>query len=509
MARFAAFLAVLLGTLFLVTPAAQAHPLGNFTVNHYAGLTLHPDRVDVRSVVDRAEIPTAQLQPQIDTNGDGTTSPGELTAYAIKECPQVATAVQATVTRDGGATQTMTFSVTSSAAETVPGAANLPTLRVTCEQTAPAVLTAPGVLSYTNSFQADRVGWKEIVVAGNGVRTVNSPVPAATTSNELRAYPGNLLTSPLAVDSVQVSVAPGNGSTFDKTAVVGGGSDPFTSVVARADRYLQDLVGGQLTPYVGVLAVGLSVLLGAGHAVLPGHGKTVMAAYLAGKRGSRRDALTVGATVTLTHTLGVIIIGVAFTAGAAFAGEQALRWLGIVSGVLVAVIGMGLLRSAVLSRRQRAETVLDELALVGAGPQPAISHGHGHGHGHRHGHGPGQAVDEGYSRRGLIGMGVAGGLVPSPSATIVLVASLGLGRTVFGLVLVLAYGVGMAATLTAVGLLLVRVRHRLDSAATSERLVARVGRRVESLTAVLPFATAVLVLLVGLGLAGRGLLTPY
>jgi nickel/cobalt exporter len=502
-ARFAAVLAVLLGTLFLVTPGAQAHPLGNFTVNHYAGLTLRPDRVDVRSVVDRAEIPTAQLQPQIDTNGDGTTSPEELTAYATKECPQVAAAVQATVTRDGGAARAMTFSVTSSVAETVPGAANLPTLRVTCELTAPAVLTAPGVLSYTNSFQADRVGWKEIVVAGDGVRTVNSPVPAATTSNELRAYPGTLLASPLAVDSVQVSVAPGSGSTFGATAVVGGGSDPFTSAVARADRYLQDLVGGELTPYVGVLAVGLSVLLGAGHAVLPGHGKTVMAAYLAGKRGSRRDALTVGATVTLTHTLGVIIIGVAFTAGAAFAGEQALRWLGTVSGVLVAVIGLGLLRSAILGRRQRAETVLDELALVGAGTQPAISHGHGDGHGH------GQAVDEGYSRRGLIGMGVAGGLVPSPSATIVLVASLGLGRTVFGLVLVLAYGVGMAATLTAVGLLLVRVRHRLDSAATSERLVARVGRRMESLTAVLPFATAVLVLLVGLGLAVRGLLTPY
>jgi nickel/cobalt exporter len=115
----------------------------------------------------------------------------------------------------------------------------------------------------------------------------------------------------------------------------------------------------------------------------------------------------------------------------------------------------------------------------------------------------------GYSRRGLIGMGVAGGLVPSPSATIVLVASLGLGRTVFGLVLVVAYGVGMAATLTAVGLLLVRVRHRLDSAASSERLVARLGRRVQSLTAVLPIGTAVLVLLVGVGLAVRGLLTPY
>ena len=106
-------------------------------------------------------------------------------------------------------------------------------------------------------------------------------------------------------------------------------------------------------------------------------------------------------------------------------------------------------------------------------------------------------------------MGVAGGLVPSPSATVVLIASLGLGRTVFGVVLVVAYGLGMAATLTAVGLLLVRVRHRFDAAAGSGRLTARIGRRVQSLAAVLPVGTAVLVLLVGLGLAVRGLLTPY
>ncbi|MGH4024745.1 MAG: High-affinity nickel-transporter, partial [Pseudonocardiaceae bacterium] len=254
-----------------------------------------------------------------------------------------------------------------------------------------------------------------------------------------------------------------------------------------------------LTPLVGIAAALLALLLGASHAALPGHGKTVMAAYLAGRQGTRRDALLVGATVTLTHTAGVLVLGLLVAVLSSFAPEAALRWLGVLSGLLVAMVGAGLLRSA-LRREPAAHPSPDRApALVGV-PGP---HGHGHGHRHGHGHAHGGGLRP-LGRAGLVGMGVAGGLVPSPTALFVLLGAIGLGRTVFGVVLVLCYGLGMAGTLTLAGLLLVTLRDRVARGEMPARLRDRGAR----LVAVLPAVTAVLVLVVGLGLALRSLLGP-
>jgi ABC-type nickel/cobalt efflux system permease component RcnA len=283
--------------------------------------------------------------------------------------------------------------------------------------------------------------------------------------------------------------------------------------MAALDRRLQALVGDRgLTPLVGAGALLLAVLLGAGHALLPGHGKTMMAAYLAGRRGRPRDALTVGATVTVTHTAGVLLLGLAVSLSSTLAGDQVLRWLGVVSGALVAVIGAAMLRGALRTRRTDAFAAhlpeparaagVPALAGAGAGIAAPVhhdhdhddhhDHGHDHGHGHGHSHGPG--------RGGLLGMGIAGGLVPSPSALVVLLASVALGRTVFGVVLVFAYGLGMAGTLTAVGLTLVRVRDRLARRLADPAL----GRWALRITRTVPVLTAALVLLVGLALMVRG-----
>ncbi|MCA1657142.1 MAG: hypothetical protein LC713_05465 [Actinobacteria bacterium] len=263
---------------------------------------------------------------------------------------------------------------------------------------------------------------------------------------------------------------------------------------------------------------------------MPGHGKTVMAAYIAGRRGSVRDAVTVGATVTATHTAGVLLLGLLLSTVATLAGESLLAWLGVTSGLLIAAIGAGLLRVAVRERRRVREAHgtpapaparAGELvaASVGGGAaalngpvgRPAHheaghasghGHEHPHDHGHDHGHEHGHGHDHGYrlGRRGLIGMGVAGGLVPSPSALVVLLGAIALGRTLFGVGLVVAYGLGMAATLTAAGLLLVHLRGRLDGV-TARRMTGLAGR----LAAATPVLTALLVLVVGLALAGRGL----
>ncbi|KQV19323.1 hypothetical protein ASC99_24620 [Kitasatospora sp. Root107] len=231
-----------------------------------------------------------------------------------------------------------------------------------------------------------------------------------------------------------------------------------------------------------------------------------MGVYLAGRRGRVRDAVTVGATVTFTHTAGVLVLGLLLTGFSALAGEVLLGRLGVVSGLLVTAVGALLLRD--VRRRTR----------------PAVAaHGHAHSHHHAHGatdqagavavleapphphhHGPfgHHHHAEPLGRTGLIGLGVAGGLVPSPSALVVLLGAVALGRTMFGVALVLAYGLGMAATLTAAGLLFLRIGDRIAGAADGSLLAGL--RRFAPWSGLL---TALLVLAVGLGLVLRSLPT--
>lgn len=459
--------------------AQPAHPLGNFSVNQAIGLALHPDRVAVTAIVDLAELPTLQERPAVDVNGDGKVSAAESAEYNTRTCNAMAGAVALRV--DGDRVQ---WSVHPAGFQYRPGSAGLHTSRISCTFDAAAGLTRSGIVDLVNGYRADRIGWREITAAGHGVHIVNPPVPGRSVSDSLRSYPADLLGSPLNQRSARLRVEPGDAPGAGATIRLSRG-DPVSQWVAAADRKLEGLVGGHLTPLVGVLAVLLALVLGAAHAALPGHGKTVMAAYIAGRRGRPRDALTVGAIVTLTHTGGVLVLGLLLTATASLAGEVVLSWLGVASGVLVAAVGVAML-VGVLRRRT---SVYDH------------HHGHTHDHAHDHNHDHHGHSHPRPSRRAqrlsLVGMGIAGGLVPSPSALIVLLGAVGLGRTAFGVLLVVAYGVGMAAMLTAAGLVLVRVRDRWTS---------RPRRALVRLAALAPTGTAALVLCVGLGLAGRAVL---
>jgi ABC-type nickel/cobalt efflux system permease component RcnA len=484
--------------------AQPAHPLGNFSVNQAIGLELYPNRVAVTAIVDLAELPTLQERPAVDANGDGTVSAAESASYNTRVCDAMAGAVALRV--DG---HRVRWSVRPTEFEYRPGSAGLHTSRVSCALGAAADLRRPATVDLVNGYRADRIGWREITAAGHGVHIVRSPVAARSVSNSLRSYPADLLGSPLDQRSARLQVEPGDAPAAGATIHLNGG-DPVSRWVAQADRALERLVGGHLTPFVGALAVLLALALGAAHAALPGHGKTVMAAYIAGRRGRRRDAVTVGAIVTLTHTGGVLVLGLLLTATAGLAGEIVLSWLGIASGILVAAVGVAML-AGVLRRRTSLPG-----HHHGHSHDHDHHHGHSHGHGHDHGHPHEPSHDHGHphehghdhghshphSSRGpgrlsLVGMGLAGGLVPSPSALIVLLGAVGLGRTAFGVLLVVAYGAGMAATLTAAGLLLVRMRDRWTS---------RPRRALARLTALAPTGTAALVLCVGLGLAGRAAL---
>ncbi|MGR6923208.1 nickel/cobalt transporter [[Actinomadura] parvosata] len=459
-------------------PVAALHPLGRFTVNHYNGLRVSPDRIANHAVEDLAELPTLQAKPEVDAG------------YAARRCAALARAQRLEVSG-----RTVPWRVRAAAFADAPGEGGLRTSRLSCELV--AEVRASGAVRFTDGFDQDRIGWREITATGDGVRLTSSSVPATSVSQELRAYPQDLLADPLDQRVATFTAAgPALGAPSTGGPPTGGSGlgieagGPIGEALSALDRTFTGLIGSDaLTLPLGLLAVGLAVVLGAGHALIPGHGKTIMAAYLAGRRGRPRDALVVGATVTATHTAGVLVVGLLLTAFTALAGESVLAWLGVASGVLIAAIGLRLL----LNLRH---------------PTPhGHGHGHGHEHGHAHGHGHGHGHTPGYGhghedaapakRAGLIGLGIAGGLVPSPSALIVLLGAIALGRTWFGVALVTAYGVGMAATLTVTGLLLVKLVDRLERrASTGRRLAAR-------LSGLAPLGTAAMVVLLGTGLALR------
>ncbi|MFI5915245.1 nickel/cobalt transporter [Dactylosporangium sp. NPDC051541] len=491
MKRLLLFVVTFAGVLLVPATAAQAHPLGNFSVNQLAALTFTPSQVSVAVTVDFAELPTLQ---------ESLTAPAECDTFLHGFAVRV----------DGSS---LTFSVFSPSLVYSEGSGGLRTSRLSCTLSAPAPLDRSVSVDVASHYRDDRVGWRELTAVASGVHLVDSPLPTSSRTDGLRTYPDDLLSSPPDVRAAHLSVAPG-GST---DAAPGAGVSPsLPSWPARAETALRGFVGSRsLTPWVGLLAVLLALVLGGAHAALPGHGKTVMAAYLAGRRGRPRDALAVGATVTLTHTGGVLALGLLLTTVAGLAGETVLGWLGVVSGVLVAAVGVGMLRSRSAHSHGPSHSH-DHAGSHGHSHSHdhAGSHGHSHSHDHAgslshdHDHAavPGHSHSHGLdrpSRWAIVGMGVAGGLVPSPSALVVLLGAIGLGRTWFGVLLVLAYGAGMAAVLTAAGLLLIRIRDRWRWPARL-RVASRLAPR---LAAWAPNGTAALVLVVGSTLAIRSLVT--
>ncbi|MFB7101477.1 nickel/cobalt transporter [Streptomyces hydrogenans] len=526
--------ALLTAACSLTTPAAAAtpaHPLGNFTVNYHTGLVLHPDRIDATVIVDRAEIAALQERPRIDTDHNNTLTKAESSRYARTTC--TALAGQLTLGTPAGPARW-----NSRAAQLTwePGEAGLKTSRLTCAYTAPTPLERGGVINVETHYDTTRIGWREITAKGIGLRITGTDLPATSPTQELRRYPPDPLAAPLDQRTAELRTTPADGTTDTPAPAAG----PTGTTAGRIANWFDALVSRhELTLPVGLLALLLAIVLGASHALLPGHGKTIMAAYLAGRRGTRRDAVTVGATVTLTHTAGVLILGLALPTATHLAGETILAWLGLTSGLIVTAIGLWLLTRAVRHKPTHSHHHHSHGHSHHHHHQHSHPHEHGHEHGGSHHPAPSTATHTGApesaaaatrtltapaqapaSRRthehapsehthasrpagkaGLIGMGIAGGLVPSPSALVVLLGAVALGRTAFGILLVLAYGLGMAATLALAGMLLLHVKHRIKKAGDRPRLRWLVG----TASRIGPVATSALVVVVGLGLAARAL----
>ncbi len=456
--------------------AASAHPLGNFTGNHYAGLEAAPGELRIVYAIDIAEIPTQQLRAEQDTDGDGQVSATELQVWADATGARVAADLHVSV--DGAP---LTLSYRCGTAGFRAGQAGLNVTRFEGLLTSP--MADRGHVEVEDTTDADRTGWREITAAGVDGRAVTaSSVPAASVSDELRRYPQELLASPLKVTTASFDVASG---ASDAAPASSCGAD-VTAVGVRPGVEggpFAGLVGNQGVPLVG-LALLLAVAFGAWHALLPGHGKTLMAAYMVSSGARVRQAVAVGIAVAVMHTASVLALGVAVLAlESAFRPETLYPWLGLVAGLVALGLGTYLLISRIAAWMGARH---HDLAHA-RGPD----HEHDLDHGHSHPH---LAKDGGaLSRRGLMALALAGGILPAPSALIVMLGAIDAHRVVFGLTLVLAFSAGLATALIVIGLGALRARE-----AMAARLSGFWGRMV-------PVLSAAAIIAVGGFLSVRGL----
>jgi nickel/cobalt exporter len=454
----------------LLAPAAAAHPLGNFTISHHSTLLVGPEAIVVEQLIDMAEIPAYQELAAIDSDGDGAPSAAEAAAYHPRRCEALRADLRLRV-----AGRPAPLGLIASTVSFPPGQGGLATLRLGCRfSAAVGVSRAATPVEFSDTGDGERLGWREIVARGDGVTLAG--VPGASVSAELSSYPTDMLSGPLDVREVRFSATPGGAAATGATATL-------PAAEAPQDRLGALLALGELTPLSVTLALLLAFVWGAAHAFAPGHGKTVVAAYLVGSRGTVAHALFLGLTTTITHTAGVFALGlITLFASRHILPERLFPWLSLASGLLVAWLGVSM-----FAGRLRGAAHHDHEG------DPA-GHVHSHGPGHSHSHLPPGAGGRAVTWRSLLTLGVSGGLIPCPSALVVLLGSVALGRVGLGLALVLAFSLGLAGLLTAIGVAFIYAGRLLGRLSVGGPLLR-----------LLPAASALCVAILGLGITWRAL----
>jgi ABC-type nickel/cobalt efflux system permease component RcnA len=510
-----ALIGLVLGAALLTPAVASAHPLGNFTINHYARAELSAGNLYLRYVLDMAEIPTFREQARVDAAGG-------LRPYAAERVRALAPGLVVSV--DGRRLGLVPVSQTASYH---PGAAGLHILRLAAWYRAPGaprLARRPHAVRLADRTYAGRLGWKEVVVhATSGARVTGSNVPSADTSDELRHYPRDLLSRPLDVQQAAFTWTPGAGPGLVGPLT----RDPESRVADESPGGVGGLIAGHLSVGVVLLALLLAMGWGALHSLSPGHGKSMVAAYLVGTRGRARHALLLGAFVTATHVTGVLLLGlVTLWLSSWILPETLFPWLNLASALLVVGIGGWVLWTRLRRERDRrsharahrlgrphdhaaarAAAPRPEPALVGAtmggsgrnlvaGDHDHARAHHERGHGHHH-HGPGghtHAPPDDLGMRSLIAVGASAGMIPCPSALVLLLGAISLHRVGYGLVLVLAFSVGLAGVLSVIGLLVLYARRLVDRLPLGGRLAGAV-----------PVASALAIVAIGALLTARAL----
>jgi nickel/cobalt transporter (NicO) family protein len=232
--------------------------------------------------------------------------------------------------------------------------------------------------------------------------------------------------------------------------------------------------------------VASSFWAGAAHAATPGHGKTIAAAYIVGARGKPIDALILGIFVTLSHTSGIVLVGVLASFGSTWLRPQRIEaYLALAMGILVIALGLWMLwtQRDLLALAMGAPDSADRSSDSDRTPaQAGRAHGHTHDHDllpahshlhdgqvvwHSHGFGKAHAhrlevVTESRPKLAvLLALAIAGGLLPDPAALALLLGALSSGKVLLGLVTVVVFSLGFAATLVVVGVIAAKVGEKV------------------------------------------------
>ncbi|MGI8773014.1 MAG: hypothetical protein ACR2JE_16440 [Acidobacteriaceae bacterium] len=495
--------------LLLSTHLSYAHPMGNFSVNHYSKISLERGGIRIRYIIDLAEIPTYQeLQ-----RGNITAEPDApgVTRYLSSRGEELMRGLSLAV-----AGKPLPLHLVSKGVIFPPGAGGLPTMKmgfIFHADYPPRDGSAASTLLYADRNFAGHAGWKEIIAAAPASSLLASSVPQTDRSAELSNYPTDLLSSPPqdlsttlrftipATPAIERTTRetpaqiaprrePAHGSPIHHSSPLRSHAAPSHAAGATADdgivRETQQLspavsaaaVNGpavepmrlrgnqQATPrnaFTELIAAGhLSVWflftaaliafgLGALHALEPGHGKTIVAAYLVGSRGTARHATLLGIIVTVSHTAGVFALGaVTLYASRYIVPEQLYPWLGVLSGLTVAGLG-----GYMFLRRWSGENE---------------EHAHVAGQMHGHWFSSRPKLRDGAATAGninaavsvsltqLFTLGITGGIIPCPAALVVLLSALALHRIGLGFFLIVAFSIGLAAVLIGFGMLMVYAR---------------------------------------------------
>ena len=516
---------------------AFAHPLGNFTINQYVGLNISHEMILIDYVVDMAEIPAFQEIAIFDANGNGQADLTESAGYDADKCASLQPDLKLLLNN-----KPLAFALASSSVAFPVGVGGLPTLRLTCEFRASFKSTqGNNTLSFVNNAFPDRIGWSEIVVTAEGI-SLQGNFATTSLSNRLTNYPQDLLTNPLDERTVEMEITSNVPSSQMDASIPSGQTESLLqrSMQDRNDAFTRLILMDEITLPTLLIALAIAFIWGAMHAMTPGHGKTIVGAYLVGSRGTAKHALYLGLTTTVTHTLGVFIFGlITLFAAQYILPETLFPWMTLLSGLFVVGIGLNLFierfrtsgmrswfggpKSNRVKLAQLYTPVLQHTHATGthashkyvlASPQKRHHshyfddypdsrkvHAHAHDHDHHdhehhshdhneHSHLPPETI----TWRSLLALGISGGLLPCPSALVVLLGAIALNRIGLGLILVFAFSLGLAGALTAIGLLFIYAGKLF------ERFPAR-GRII----GILPVFSALIISLIGLGIVVKAL----
>lgn len=530
--------------------------MGNFSVSHYSGIRIEQSSVEVRYLIDMAEIPTFEEIQQKVLVPDPANA--EVRKYIVKEAEILRSGLSLTLNE-----KPLHLRMESARIIFPAGAGGLPTLKMAFvyrgaflrSDQAPTS-TAAFTLRYRDNNFPNRSGWKEVVVtAGSKVTIVNASVPSKDRSSELSNYPTDLLNSPpldleatvsarwqgIALDqrlaatmaksnatpsratsssgpvapahtsSGQVAPQASNVESDQEPTKLGTGATSETSLqpnkqATPQNRFTQLMTSNQFGLWFLLGAAAIAAGLGALHALEPGHGKTIVAAYLVGSKGTAYHAFLLGLIVTVSHTASVYALGaITLYASKYIVPEQLYPWLGAISGLLIAALGSYLFLQryaghetghshAAGGHSHSHEFARDHTHASGndyGNDRNGDEHSH-HGFSHSHGELRGDV-----SYRQLLALGITGGIIPCPAALVVLLSAVALNRVGFGLYLIVAFSMGLAAVLIAVGMLMVYARSFMSKLHSEGPLITRW----------LPLASAGVITFLGLGIAIRSLVT--